>query len=128
MITLSKSNLYRYYNATFTASANTNDGIVQQIFNDDFSGRIFGTLTWTSTGTYQLTNTSSLFVQNLSCLFITPMFRTGITLNSNINWEWKDATTFTIRTYNSSTGALANTGFLINLEYRLYNNYVYSVF
>jgi hypothetical protein len=119
---------YRYYNASYTATASTNDSNVIQVFNDDFRGAINGTMFWASTGTYSLETTSPIFVQNLSSIFITPMFKSAITINSIITWEWKSTSQILIRTYLASTGVLTNTGFTLNLEYRLYYNYVYSTY
>ena len=126
MITINNNNRrYRFYNAIYTASASATDSNVTQIFNDDFNGNILGVMTWVSTGNYSFECTRPMFAQNLSSMFFSAQLKASTTIQIHLQWEWKSTSQILIKTYNGS-GTLINAGFNLNLEYRLYNSYVFS--
>lgn len=121
------NNGYRYYNACYTASA-TNDSNANQVFNDNFNGLINGTMLRTGVGIYSFESSSPLFVQNLSSLFFTPVYKTGDFIPYFVSWEFVNSQQFLFRFYRTTTGVLTDLNFTLNLEYRLYYNYIYSTY
>jgi len=118
------NNGYRYYNAVYTAPATATNGSIVRVYNDNFNGDISTTLSYQSTGTYHLTSTTGIFNINTTSLFFTNIYKASDIVPSVIIWDIEDVNTINIRTYRSSTGVLHNTGFTLNMELRIYYNYV----
>ena len=121
------NNGYRYYNAVYTATATATDGTIRHVFNDNFNGDIETVLYYQSVGHYHLKSTTGIFTANTTCLFFTTMYKASDIIPSSIIWDIQDANTINIRTYRTSTGALHNTGFTLNMELRIYYNYIIGV-
>lgn len=120
------NNGYLYYNAVFNAPASANNAVLDNIYHDDFNKSINTVLYYQVTGTYFLISDQAIFDFAKTSVFLTNVYKASDIIPSVIIWNYDNPYQLSIRTYRTSTGALFNTGFKLNIEIRNYYNYIYS--